>query len=276
MQGTEIGKMNDFLNSIGLDVSDIVTVAKALILFVICYLVMKLITKAMDRLFNKSKHLDPSLESFLKSAIKTALWAIVIMIVASALGINITSLVAILSVAGVALSLALQGLLANMFSGITILATRPFSVGDQVLISGQNGYIRSIGLIYTCLRTFDNRIVYIPNGDITSGVIVNETCEETRRIDVLIETSYNDPTDKVKAALIEAAELTPTVLSEPKPFVGIKSYKSSNIEYLLRVWCRSEDNLGTGIALNESIRNAYEKYGISIDYDRLVVRMDNE
>lgn len=266
--------MNEILTKVGLDMSDVMSVLKALLLFVICYIVVKLLTKALEKLFTRSRHLDPSLESFILSVVKTALWAIAIIIVASALGINITSLVAILSVAGVALSLALQGLLANMFSGITILATRPFSVGDQVSVSGQVGFVKSIGLISTCIRTFDNRIVYIPNNSIVSGVIVNETAEETRRIDVHIETSYDAPTELVRKALLEAAEGCPVVLSDPAPAVAVAAFNSSNIDYILRIWCAASDNLGASAALNERIREAYAKYGISIDYNRVVVKMD--
>ena len=145
------------------------TVLEAVGLFIVCYIAIKILRKAIDKILDKSKHLDPSLKTFFASAVNVLLWAIAVMIVASALGINITSLVAILSVAGVALSLALQGLLANVFSGITLLASRPIAVGNFVEIGGQSGTVRSIGLFYTCLATPDNKIIYVPNGDITGS-----------------------------------------------------------------------------------------------------------
>lgn len=272
----EIGLMNEILNSVGLDVSDLMAVLKAVILFVLCYVIVKLLTKAIERLLGKSKHLEPNLKSFFNSAIKTVLWAIAVMIIASALGINITSLVAVLSVAGVALSLALQGLLANVFSGISILANRPFAVGDEVTISGQSGYVRSIGIFYTSIATYDNRMVHIPNADITSSVIVNATAEAKRRVDISVETSYDCPTEAVRSALLEAAAASQYPLAEPAPSAFIASFKASNIEFILRTWCESDKYFAAVADLNERIRSSYERNGIDISYDRLVVKMDNE
>ena len=263
--------MNEFLNGIGLDISDLMSVLKALVLFVICYIIVKLLTKAIAKLFSKSKHLDPSLRSFFNSAIKVVLWALAIMIVASALGINITSLVALLSVAGVALSLALQGLLANVFSGITILANRPFAVGDEVKLCGETGVVRSIGIFNTCIETYDRRMVYIPNGNITSSVIVNATAQGVRRLDIPVETSYDCPTDAVRAALLEAAGNSKYPLDEPAPVVFISSFKASNIEFVLRVWCKSEDYYAAVGDLNERVRESYDRHHIEISYDRLVI-----
>ena len=168
--------------------AQLMIVLKAIGLFVVCYIAIKILRKASDKILDKSKHLDPSLKTFFASAVNVLLWAIAVMIVASALGINITSLVAIMSVAGVALSLALQGLLANVFSGITLLASRPIAVGNFVEIGGQSGTVRSIGLFYTCLATTDNKIIYVPNGDISGSKIINYSTEPVRRVDLNVGT----------------------------------------------------------------------------------------
>ena len=205
----------------------LMTVLEAVGLFIVCYIAIKLLRKAIDKILDRSKHLDPSLKTFFASAVNVLLWAIAVMIVASALGINITSLVAILSVAGVALSLALQGLLANVFSGITLLASRPIAVGNFVEIGGQSGTVRSIGLFYTCLATPDNKIIYVPNGDITGSKIINYSTEPVRRVDLNVGTSYDCPTETVRAAILEAVANTDktvetnrvlTVFSKEKPF----------------------------------------------------------
>lgn len=266
--------MKDVLASVGLDMSDIMTVIKALILFVICYILVKLLTKAIEKLLGKSRLLEPSLKSFFNSAIKTVLWAIAVIIVASALGINITSLVALLSVAGVALSLALQGLLANVFSGIAILTNRPFAVGDEVNLGGQAGWVRSIGIFYTSIATYDNRIVHIPNANITGSVIVNGTAEPARRVDIAVETSYDCPTEAVRAALLDAAAGSKYPLSDPAPSAFISAFKASNIEFVLRVWCKSEEYFPCVADLNERVREAYDRHGIVISYDHLIVKMD--
>lgn len=263
--------MKDFLNGIGLEVSDLMSILKALVLFVICYIVVKLLTKAISKILEKDKRLDSSLKSFFNSAIKVVLWALAVMIVASALGINITSLVALLSVAGVALSLALQGLLANVFSGITILVNRPFTVGDEVAFCGESGYVKSIGIFNTGIATYDNRMVYIPNGNITSSVIVNATAQGSRRVDIHVETSYDCPTDAVRAALLEAAANSEYPLSEPAPAVFISSFKASNIDFVLRVWCKPNEYFAAIADLNERVRESYDRNNIEISYDRLVI-----
>ena len=274
MPDVEVRIMEKFLGSIGLEVSDLMAVLKALLLFVIFYIIIKLLTKAISKLLNRSRLLEPSLKSFFNSATKTVLWAIAVMIIASALGINITSLVALLSVAGVALSLALQGLLANVFSGILILTSRPFAVGDEVTLSGQSGWVRSIGIFYTSIATYDNRVVHIPNGDITSSVIVNGTSEALRRVDIAVETSYDCKTEDVRAALLEAAANSKYPQPDPAPCVFLASYKASNIEFVLRVWCKSDEYFAAVADLNERVRESYDRHGIVISYDQLIVKMD--
>ena len=251
----------------------LMTILKAAGLLVICYIAIKILRKAIDKILDRSRHLDPSLKSFFASAVNVLLWAIAVMIVASALGINITSLVAILSVAGVALSLALQGLLANVFSGITILASRPIAVGNYVEIGGQSGTVRSIGLFYTCLATVDNKIIYVPNGDITGSKIINYSAEPVRRVDLSVGTSYDCPTQTVRSALLEAISQTDKILDEPAPFVALAAYNASNIEYTVRVWCKTEDYWDVHFALNEKIRDSFDRNGVEMSYEHLNVHI---
>lgn len=249
------------------------TILKAAGLFVVCYIAIKILRKAIDKILDRSKHLDPSLKSFFASAVNVLLWAIAVMIVASALGVNVTSLVAILSVAGVALSLALQGLLANVFSGITILASRPIAVGNFVEIGGTSGTVKAIGLFYTCLATVDNKIIYVPNGDITGSKIINYSAEPMRRVDLSVGTSYDCPTQTVRSAILEAVSQTDKILDEPAPFVALAAYNASNIEYTVRVWCRTEDYWDVHFALNEKIRDCFDKYGVEMSYEHLNVHI---
>lgn len=249
------------------------TILKAAGLFVVCYIAIKILRKAIDKILDRSKHLDPSLKSFFASAVNVLLWAIAVMIVASALGVNVTSLVAILSVAGVALSLALQGLLANVFSGITILASRPIAVGNFVEIGGVSGTVKAIGLFYTCLATVDNKIIYVPNGDITGSKIVNYSAEAMRRVDLSVGTSYDCPTQTVRSAILEAVSQTDKILNEPAPFVALAAYNASNIEYTVRVWCKTEDYWDVHFALNEKIRDCFERNGVEMSYEHLNVHI---
>ena len=181
-----------------------------------------------------------------------------------------------LSVAGVALSLALQGLLSNLFSGITLLTTHPFKVGDYVEISGQSGTVKSIGLFYTGLATVDNRMIYAPNGSVTSGQIINYSAEDTRRVIISVTASYDSATEDVRAACLDAIAMIDKALSAPPPFVAIASYGSSSIEYTVRAWCRTEDYWDVYFALNENLRSCFDKHKVEMCYDHLNIHLIND
>ena len=264
--------MFDF-SDFAINTATLLAIIKVLLIFVICYIAVKILTKAFEKVIDRSRHIDASLRSFFKSAVKIGLWVLAVLIAAQTLGIPITSLVAVLSVAGVALSLALQGLLSNLFSGITILMTRPIAVGDFVEIGGQSGNVKGLGLFYTELATIDNKIIYVPNGEITSGKIINYTAEKLRRVDLTIGTSYDCATNDAREAMLEAAAMDEKILSAPAPFVAICNYASSSIEYTVRVWCKTEDYWDVYFALNENIRECFAKHGVEMSYEHVNVHI---
>lgn len=245
----------------------------ALILFIVCTIVIRILTKLSHKALGKSKKLDRALVNFIESAIKIALWVIAIIIIADSLGIPTASLVALVSVAGLALSLSVQGIMANLFSGITLLVTKPFSAGDYVEISGKAGTVKSVGLFYTVLDTVDNTRISIPNGDVTSAAVINYSAEPTRRVDLAFSASYDCPTEAVKAAILDAAQSDERILAEPAPFAAIKEYKGSSIEYTARVWCKSSDYWDVYFSMNERVRQAFADHGVKMTYDHINVHM---
>lgn len=176
----------------------------AAVLLVLCAVLIKLILKAADKLFSHSK-LDHTIFGFLRTTAKAVLIFIAVMLVAGTLGIDTSSLLAILSVAGLAVSLSMQTALSNVAGALMILTAKPFRSGDYVQIGDKAGTVLTIGAVYTSLRTYDNQIIYLPNSQITTGSIVNMTSEDVRRIDVNVSASYDDAADKVRAALCAAA-----------------------------------------------------------------------
>ncbi|MGM9575667.1 MAG: mechanosensitive ion channel family protein [Oscillospiraceae bacterium] len=269
----------DFFNSLAdIKLGDISlsSILSAVLIYVVCYAAIRLLCRAFEKLLDRSKHIDASLKTFFSGAIKAALWVIAIIIIAGSLGIPVTSLVAVLSVAGVALSLALQGLLSNLFSGITILATRPFNVGDYVQVGGEGGTVKSIGLFYTVLDTPDNRVIYAPNGDITSGKIVNYSAEPVRRVIIPVTASYDSATEDVRRAVLAAAAKDERILTEPAPMAAISGFGSSSVEYTVRVWCKSDDYWDVLFALNENIRDSFAEYGVEMSYDHLNVHIEKD
>ena len=269
----------DFFNSLAdIKLGDISlsSILSAVLIYVVCYVVIRLLCRAFEKLLDRSKHIDASLKTFFSGAIKAVLWIIAIIIIAGSLGIPVTSLVAVLSVAGVALSLALQGLLSNLFSGITILATRPFNVGDYVQVGGEGGTVKSIGLFYTVLDTLDNRVIYAPNGDITSSKIVNYSAESLRRVIIPVTASYDSATEDVRRAVLAAAAKDERILTEPAPMAAISGFGSSSVEYTVRVWCKSDDYWDVLFALNENIRESFAEYGVEMSYDHLNVHIEKD
>ena len=269
----------DFFNSLAdIKLGDISlsSILSAVLIYVVCYAAIRLLCRAFEKLLDRSKHIDASLKAFFSGAIKAALWVIAIIIIAGSLGIPVTSLVAVLSVAGVALSLALQGLLSNLFSGITILATRPFNVGDYVQVGGEGGTVKSIGLFYTVLDTLDNRVIYAPNGDITSSKIVNYSAEPIRRVIIPVTASYDSATEDVRRAVLAASAKDERILTEPAPMAAISGFGSSSVEYTVRVWCKSEDYWDVLFALNENIRESFAEYGVEMSYDHLNVHIEKD
>lgn len=247
----------------------------ALIVTLVCYIAIKVISKIMFSVIEKTRF-ERGMKDFLLSAIKIGLWFIAIIIIAGSLGIAVASLVAVLSVAGLALSLSIQGTMSNVFSGITVLATRPFVVDDYVEINGVAGNVVTIGLFYTTVRTLDNKIISVPNSEVTSAKVINYTHESIRRVDLNFCASYSDSTESVKSAIIQAIQADERVLQDPAPFAGLLTYHESRIEYVARAWVKSADYWDVYFALNESVRESFAKCGVKMTYDHINVHMVKE
>ena len=261
------------LSDVKLGTMSLSSLLSAVLLFIVCFIVIKALCRVFGKMMNKSKHMDASLKSFFTSAIKVALWSVAVIIIAGSLGIPVTSLVAILSVAGVALSLALQGLLANIFSGITILITSPFKVGDFIEAGGQIGTVKAIGMFHTTIDTLDNRLVYIPNGDVAAASIVNFSAEETRMVERIFKASYESETEDVRKAILDAIAMDDRILADHEPFIVLSEYGTSCVEYMVRVWCKGADYWGVYFALNENVRECFKRNGVAMSYEHLNVHI---
>ena len=249
------------------------SVLSAVLALVICLIFIKIVTAIANKALNKSQKLDATLRGFVTSAIKAVLWVIALIIVANALGINTSSLVALVSVVGLALSLSVQNILSNLFSGLTLLITKPFAAGDFVEISGKTGLVKTVGLFYTQLDTLDNIAVSIPNSDVTSSSVNNYSREKLRRVDRTFTTSYECTTDEVKAAIADAIAKDERILQDPAPFVRLLDYKGSTVEYVVRVWCKSADYWDVYFNLNENVRESFAAKGVKFSYEHVNVHI---
>ena len=214
--------------------------------------------------------LDKSLHGLTRSFTKILLLFITVMVVAGSLGVDTSSLLAVLSVAGLAASLALQDSLANLASGINILLTKPFVVGDYITTGSYSGTVEEIRIAYTKLTTPENQVVMIPNRTVTASVITNFSSEGKRRLDLTISASYDAPTELVKEALREAIDV-PQVLKDEPIFIRLTNYGESAIDYTLRVWTPTAQYWDARFDILERIRDAFAKRNIEMTYPHLNV-----
>ena len=245
----------------------------ALLILVVCAIIIKIITTIVGKALDKSKKIDNTLRGFVTSAIKAALWVIALIIVANALGIDTASLVAVVGIIGLALSLSVQNILSNLFSGLTLLITKPFAAGDFVEIAGKTGIVQTVGLFYTRLNSLDNIAVSIPNSDVTAASVNNYSHEELRRVDQYFCAAYTEDTEKVRAAILEAAAEDEKILQDPAPFVRIFEYEGSMIKYVSRVWCKSADYWDVFFGMNERVRESFARNDVKLSFQNVNVRI---
>ena len=249
------------------------TLISAVLTFITCFIVMQIILKTLERILGRANKIDGTLKGFIHSAVKIVLWILTGIIVAGALGIPTTSLVALISIAGLALSLSVQNILSNLFSGLTLLVSKPFKSGDYVEVGGRNGIIKSVGLFYTQLNTLDNVSINIPNSDVTGTTIINYSREPLRRVDRVFSAAYESSTENVKAAVFEAISRDEKILRDPAPFVRLSEYKDSCIEYTVRVWCKCADYWDVFFNLNENVRDCFAEKGVEMTYNHMNVHI---
>ena len=249
------------------------TLISAVLTFITCFIVMQIILKTLERILGRANKIDGTLKGFIHSAVKIVLWILTGIIVAGALGIPTTSLVALISIAGLALSLSVQNILSNLFSGLTLLVSKPFKSGDYVEVGGRNGIIKSVGLFYTQLNTLDNVSINIPNSDVTGTTVMNYSREQLRRVDRVFSAAYESSTEDVKAAILEAISRDEKILQDPVPFVRLSEYKDSCIEYTVRVWCKCADYWDVFFNLNENVRDCFAEKGVEMTYNHMNVHI---
>ncbi|MBQ4067177.1 MAG: mechanosensitive ion channel [Clostridia bacterium] len=261
-----------FLSSVGLKL--LISVIILTVGFKLVNVLLKKMRKG--KLFAK---MDTSVKSFILSFLGIALKAIVLVTVMAYLGVPMSSMVALVASAGVAIGLALQGGLSNIASGIMILIFRPFSVGDFIENAGQSGTVDSIGIFHTTLATVDNKKVVIPNSILTSQTLINYSAEKTRRVDLEYTAAYECDTDKVKAVLLSEARAIPEAmkLNEKTPIeVFVVAHDASAIRYRIRIWCEAADYWTIAFAMNENVKKAFDREGIEIPYNKMDVNVVNK
>lgn len=248
-------------------------ILSAVVQLVLCLIIIKFIMGMVEKMLSEKSHVPVTLHAIIRSGLKVILYFVTVLIVAGGLGIETSSLLAVFSLAGVAFSLALQGSLSNLASGVLLLITRPFKVGDFIDASGVSGTVKEIGLIYTRLGTPANQDIFVPNSEISANKVINYSTETTRRADIVVSAAYESPVEDVKSALFQAIGNTENILTDPAPFVRLSAYKDSCIEYTVRVWANSADYWNVYFDLLENISTSFQRNGVEMTYNHLNVHM---
>ena len=245
----------------------------ALLIFIVGKYLVGVITRLVKKLMEKA-HMDKILVNFIGSIIKTVLFLFVVIAALDQLGVNTTSLIALIGAAGLAIGLALQGSLQNLASGVMLIVFRPFKDGDFVEAGGTMGVVEEIGIFTTRMRTGDNKEVIVPNGQIFGGIITNYSKRDTRRVDMVFGIGYGDDIRKAKEVITSIIEADERILKDPAPLIAVGELADSSVNFNVRPWVKSGDYWSVYFDLNEKIKMAFDDNGISIPFPQMDVHIE--
>ncbi|WP_291527831.1 mechanosensitive ion channel family protein [Bacteroides sp. UBA939] len=268
----DIGKLQSFLQQLidwGVNAGG--NIIGAILIFIIGRFLISLIKKMTSKLLAR-RRVDPGIQSFVKSLVNILLTILLIIAVIGKLGVETTSFAALLASAGVAIGMALSGNLQNFAGGLIILLFRPYKVGDWIESQGVSGTVREIQIFHTILTTADNKVIYIPNGALSSGTVTNYSREDTRRVDWIIGVEYGENYDKVEETVRRIIAEDKRILTEPTaPFVALNALDASSVNVVIRAWVKSGDYWDVYFDMNKTIYSVFNKEGIGFPFPQLTV-----
>ena len=242
----------------------------ALVIFLIGRFLISFLNKLVRRILERRK-VDAGIRSFVESLVNILLMVLLIVAIVDKLGIETTSFAALLASAGVAVGMALSGNLQNFAGGLIILLFRPYKVGDWIECQGESGSVREIQIFHTILTTADNKTVYIPNGAASSGVIVNYSREETRRVEWVVGVEYGEHYDRVEDTVRRILSAEKRILEAPAPVIALNALDASSVNVVIRVWVKNSDYWGVYYDVNRSIYEEFNKAGIGFPFPQLTI-----
>jgi len=234
--------------------------------------IIRIFTRAIGRFLDK-REIDPSLKPFIKSLFSSLLKVLLYISVLGMIGIEMTSFIAILGAAGLAVGLALSGTLQNFAGGVVILLLKPFKVGDFIEASGYKGTVKGIQIFNTILKTPDNVIIIIPNSSLMNASLTNYSAEDTRRVDWTFGIAYGDNYDKAKEVLLSLLDADERIHKDPIPFIVLSALADSSVNIVVRVWVNSPDYWAVFFDINEKVYKTFAKEGINIPFPQMDVHV---
>lgn len=260
----------ELLKTTGVDLA--INIVTALVIFFVGKWVANLIARAIRTLMQKQQ-VDKTLETFVSNLIRMVLMVFVVIAAISAVGIQTTSLIAVLGAAGLAVGLALQGSLSNFAAGVLIVLFRPYKVGDFIEGGGVSGTVVSVQILQTILKTGDNKEVIVPNSQIMGSIITNYSANDTRRVDMVVGVSYDDDLDKVRKTIEELVAADDRILDDPACTIAVSELADSSVNFVVRPWVKTPDYWSVMFDLTEAIKKRFDQEGISFPFPQRDVHL---
>lgn len=252
----------------------LIKIVKVLLIWFVGRWILRRVVRLVKHIMDK-RAINPSVKSFVSSLIDVVVMILLIIMIISVLGIDTSSFIAIFASAGVAIGMALSGTLQNFAGGVMILLFRPFKVGDYIEAQGVAGTVKEIQIFNTVVTTPDNKVILLPNGPVSTGIINNYSREPLRRVDFTFSIRYGDDFDKAKQVLLRLVSDDKRVLSQPaSPFVELGSMSASSIDITVRLWCKQEDYWDIKFDLNKKVYETFPKEGLNFPYQTLTVNLN--
>jgi small conductance mechanosensitive channel len=249
-----------------------INIVMAIVIYIIGQFVVGILINGFGKVMARSKY-DDMLMDFVKAILKTVLMLFVIVTSLNQMGVNTTSLVAILGAAGLAIGLSLQGSLQNFAAGVMLLVFKPFKAGDFIEAGGATGVVKGISIFTTIMTTADNKQIIVPNGGIYAGNITNYSAKQTRRVDMVVGIGYDSDLKKAKEILKEMVAGDDRILKDPAPTVAVAELAESSVNFVVRPWVASGDYWGVKFDFNEAVKLRFDAEGISIPFPQMDVHV---
>lgn len=244
----------------------------AILVWIVGSIIVKFLAKTFSRILDKRK-VDDSLKPFLTGIVSSLLKVMLVISVLGMIGVEMTSFVAILGAAGLAVGLALSGTLQNFAGGVMLLIFKPFKNGDLIEAQGHTGTVSEIQIFNTILKTLDNKTIIIPNGGLANGSMTNYSTEPQRRVDWTFGIGYGDDSKKAKAVLQSLIDADSRILKSPESFIALSALADSSVNFTVRVWVKSEDYWPVFFEMNENVYNTFNKEGLNIPFPQMDVHV---
>ena len=245
-------------------------ILKAVIVFLVGRFLIRMLNRLVRRLMDK-RNVDISIKTFVRSLVNILLTVLLIVSVVGALGVETTSFAALLASAGVAVGMALSGNLQNFAGGLVILLFKTYKVGDWIDAQNVSGTVKEIQIFHTILTTADNKLIYVPNGALSSGVVTNYSNQTTRRVEWIVGVDYGEDYNKVEKVVREVLAADKRILDDPAPFIALHALDASSVNVVARVWVNSADYWGVYFDINKAIYATFNEQGINFPFPQLTV-----